>query len=88
MKKLAVLIAVGVLGSATVAHAQMTINVDLNHGNNHSGTAIAPDLGTLWNNFSISGRPVSMTISILTTSLRPARASVTSTRGAVKACPI
>lgn len=63
------LAAVGIFAGTSLTHAALTINVDVDHGTTYSGTALAPDSGTVWNGLSISDNPVSRTISDIKDSL-------------------
>lgn len=62
IKKLLVIAVIGLLGHVPAAQASLAINVDINHGATYSGTALAPDSGTVWNGLSITDSPVSLTI--------------------------
>jgi hypothetical protein len=65
MKKTAAVIAIiGALAASGRANAQ-TINLDIGGaGQNYTGTAIAPDLGTFWNNLTPGGTaPMTITLS-------------------------
>lgn len=79
--KLGLSAVVGVLSGATVANASLTINVDVDHGTTYSGTAVAPDAGTVWNGLSISASPVSVTINDVFDSLGNTLSGVDVTMG-------
>ena len=58
ISKLARLVAGGlftVLILPTIAHGALTLNVDMDHGATESGTAAAPDSGTIWNSITTGG---------------------------------
>lgn len=62
INKAAILLHIGIVSAVVGARAAQTINVDFDHGTTYSGTAIAPDLGTVWNGMSLTERPVSKLI--------------------------
>ena len=62
MKRLTMIAAVGAVALPLVSQANV-ININITHGDNYTGTAIAEDEGTVWNEVDIGGRPTSITVS-------------------------